>query len=150
MNLTALKPAAPRSVHLLAASLTWTIVGGLLLATGVRWLVQAREDTWQWWLGAAIVLGAAKAQLALRRTARRAIDRIRTRGDGRCLGGFFSIKTWLVVLLMIVVGRLLRTSGLPGEIAGLIYAAVGAALLLGGLAFWKAFGQCIRSASESD
>ena len=56
--------------------------------------------------------------------------RIERRGDGRCIGGFLSLRTWALVALMMVAGRTLRHSFVPAVIIGLAYAAVGTALLV--------------------
>lgn len=85
---------------------------------------------------AAIFLGFVKARLVLRRSARKVADRIERRGDGRCIGGFLSWKTWLLVLAMILLGRALRASPLPVSIRGAVYAAVGVALLTASHLLW--------------
>ena len=90
-------------------------------------------------LGLAIVAGALKAHFVLKRTAGRMIERIRVRGDGRCLGGFVSLPTWGFVILMMGLGYLLRHGLLPHTVVGVIYVAVGAALLLASRRIWSAW-----------
>jgi hypothetical protein len=133
------KPAASARTQLLLAALLWTVVGAMLLFFGVRWSILA-EIPYVWLLLAlAITAGVFKALFILERTARRTIDRIRERGDGRCIGGFLSIRTWLFVGLMMLTGYLLRHSALPRAIVGLIYAAVGTALLVASRRLWGAW-----------
>jgi hypothetical protein len=93
------------------------------------------------WLlvAAAVALGLIKARFVLDRTAIRMIERIRARGDGRCIGGFQSLRSWVFVLLMVAAGRLLRGSPLPRIVAGLLYLAVGTALLLATRRLWHAW-----------
>lgn len=90
---------------------------------------------------AAVVLGLLKARFVLRRAARRTIQHITSRGDGRCLGGFLSWKTWLLVIAMIALGRLLRSELVPIPLAwiGLLYAAVGVAMIAGSIPLWIAW-----------
>jgi hypothetical protein len=64
--------------------------------------------------------------------------RIIARGDSRCLGGFLAPKTWLLIIIMMGSGILLRRSGVPRPILGVLYTAVGSALLIGGRKLWKA------------
>jgi hypothetical protein len=134
-----LKPAGSRRTHLLLAAITWSIVGAALLAAGIRWTLAATTPV----LGAGLLalgllVGSAKARLALRPAALRVTTRIAQRGDGRCLGGFFSWRTWLFVAAMSAGGRLLRASGLPETVIGPLYVAVGVALLVGSTWVWTA------------
>ena len=54
------------------------------------WLSPTRAAPWL--IGLALVLGAVKARFILDRVARKIVDRIQERGDGRCLGGFLSLR----------------------------------------------------------
>lgn len=71
--------------------------------------------------------------------AERNTARLIARGDGRCLGSFLSAKTWLLVALMRTSGILLRRSAVPRPVFGVIYTAVGTALLAGCLPLWQAW-----------
>lgn len=136
LRLANLKPAAPGRIHLLLAAGTWTVVGAMLLTMGTRWLIQSGGKWWPVLLAAAVAAGIGKAILVLGPAAGRIKDRIRVRGDGRCLGGFLSVRTWLLVMLMMAAGWALRTSHLPRLLLGLAYAAIGSALLLASRHLW--------------
>jgi hypothetical protein len=133
------KPAASLRTHLLLAALLWSVVGSLLLTFGAKWAWRAGGAYAPALLVLAVVAGLAKYRLVLYRAAERAIERICARGDGRCIGGFLSVRTWSFVLVMATAGRLLRVGVLPRLVAGLVYVAVGTALLLGCRRFWLAW-----------
>lgn len=133
------KPAASVRLHLLLAAAMWTVVGSLLLFFGGRWLLTARGPYVWALLVVAIVIGLLKAQFVLGRAAQRMIQRIRTRGDGRRLGGFTSWRTWALVAVMATAGRLLRGGLLPRPVVGFIYVAVGTALLFATRLLWQAW-----------
>jgi len=137
--LTRFKPAASRRTHLLLAAVMWTAVGAMLGAFGLRWLLHADPALLALLIVAALVLGALKAIFILSRAARGVIRRIQVRGDGRCIGGFFSWRTWIAVAVMMAAGRLLRLSGLPLSILGVVYLAIGAALLIAACLLWRAW-----------
>jgi hypothetical protein len=90
---------------------------------------------------AAALAGALKARFVLKRAAERIVRRIQARGDGRCLGGFVSVRSWLLVAGMMGAGYLLRHGLLPHNVVGLIYVAVGTALLLASAVIWRAWYQ---------
>ncbi len=133
------KPAAPARWHLLLAALMWTTVGGLLAYFGARWLWHNSGVVVRVLFGAAVAAGILKSRFVLERTANRTIERIRTRGDGRCIGGFLSVRSWAFVALMMGVGRALRASPTPRTVLGFVYVAVGLALLLASRRLWLAW-----------
>ena len=112
----------------------WTAVGAILGAVGGVWLAPQHP----WLIAPAALLGLLKARFALRPAAIRAIARIRERGDGRCVGGFLSVRSWLFVILMAAAGRLLRTAPVPRTVVGFLYVAVGVGLLVASIGIWRA------------
>jgi len=64
---------------------------------------------------------------------KRLVARIIERGEGRCLGGFVSWKTWLLILGMMAMGWALRRSGAPFWVIGVLYAGIGTALVTASL-----------------
>ncbi len=131
-----LKPAAGARVHLLAAAALWTVVGGALLAVGTVWIW--RGPGWgRFALPVAVGVGTLKSWLVLDRAAERIADRIEARGDGKCIGGFLSPATWLLVAGMMAAGRILRGGLVPRHWVGLVYAAVGIGLLGSSRVAWE-------------
>jgi len=116
----------------------WTVVGLGLLTLGLIWCFAVRLP----WPFVLAVLGIAACSLngrfVLRRLAEKNAARVVRRGDGHCLGGFLSVKTWLLVAVMMTSGILLRRSGVPHPILGVLYSAIGTALLAGSIPLWKA------------
>ena len=127
------KPGVSIRTHLLLGALIWTMVGFLLLTNGFR-LVLLEGHLWYGLTG--LLLGTAKTLFVLDRLARKNIQRIKEFEDKVCFGSVYSLKTWFMVAAMIVLGRYLRTTVLPGEIIGLIYTAVGWALMLTSRLMW--------------
>jgi len=143
------KPAAKAQTHLLAAAGLWTVVGLGLSTLGFVWCFAARLP-WPFLLAAVgIFAGTLKGRYVLRRLAERNAARVIRRGDGHCLGGFLSIKTWLLVAVMMASGILLRRSGIPHPILGPLYAAIGTALLAGSLPLWEARRRHQRGAASA-
>lgn len=121
-------------MHLLAASLLWSATGtGLIIAGGV-WLCLSHAHLVL--IAVSVALGLLKARFILCRSAQKVATRIEQRGDGRCIGGFLSWRTWLVVVAMALLGRLVRASPLPVSIRGALYVAIGVALLAASRLLW--------------
>jgi len=133
------KPSAPARRHLLLAALMWSVVGAALAVVGTVWTLRAPHALAPWLLPIAAALGWLKARLILDRAGRRIVERIEARGDGRCLGGFLSLRSWALVAVMIVGGRLLRSGGVDLHVVGLLYVVVGTGLLLASRIPWGAW-----------
>lgn len=129
------KPRASAATRVLLAALMWSMAGTLLAFFGVRWVI--RSGVSGLLIVPAMVVGVLKAKLVLERSAVRAVARIREQGSGRCAGGFFSWKGWLFVILMAGLGRILRGGVVPVSVVGLVYVAVGSALLVASVRLWQ-------------
>ena len=120
----------------------------------VRGLDYIHDRHWHAWaLSAGLVLGVVKSRTLLNRVAQRAVERIRLRGRGNIFG-FFSLRSWLLVAVMMGGGIVLRNifvhPGVVGAgILGTIYIGVGTALLLADRIFWLAMFRHIRHSSKS-
>lgn len=137
------KPAAGVSTHLMLAWMMWVAVGSALVGFGARWLWAAAPVAAPWLAAGTVAVGAVKSRLVLDRAARRVVDRICARGNGRCLGGFLSLRTWGLVFLMIAAGRLLRGT-LARGLVGPLYIAVGTALCISSRLSWRAWRESRR------
>jgi hypothetical protein len=133
--LEARKPAASVRVHVLLASLMWTIVGLFLFVRGTGNMMSLTGVN-PWWLVVAAFIGVLKGRLIFDKTAERVISRILSREGDRCLGGFLSLKSWGMILFMVFLGMSLRVSPLPGVLVWGVYVAVGAGLFFSSRLFW--------------
>lgn len=141
------KPASSAGTQLALSATMWTVVGGVLALVGAWWVLRDGQ-LWQVFpLLAAIGLGLAKSHFVLDRAADRISNRIIDRGNGKCIGGFLSPSSWLLVVLMAGGGRLLRSSPVPRFWIGLLYTGVGAGLFRSSRIFWRRYRQ--RKAQDS-
>jgi len=126
---------------MLAAALMWLIGASILLVRGVSYL---QDRYWHAWaLAAGLTLGVLKSRVLLDRVARNAVGRIRLRGRAHFFG-FFSLKSWALIAVMMGGGILLRRLVVHPDligagIMGAIYIGVGTALALADRVFWRAF-----------
>jgi hypothetical protein len=132
------KPAASCKAHLLAGAVVWSVVGIMLASRGV-WNLLELENFSLWWLLLACFVGVLKGQMVFVRSASRSVARILSRGDGKCLGGFISLKNWGLIVAMILLGKVLRATPLHRGIVWSVYVAVGFALVVSSRVFWKAW-----------
>ncbi len=133
MNATYKPGASLRTHHFVAASI-WSLVGVFLMARGSLFLHTASR---LWLFLPAVAVGTCKSLFMLDKAARKNLARLSGKEEGDCLGGVYSAKMWSLVVVMMVLGILLRRSGLPGEIVGTLYVAVGWALFFSSRLLWQ-------------
>ncbi len=127
------KPGVSLRTHHIVAASIWSGVGIMLLIRGSSYLFEAGN---QWLLMLAFVIGTCKSLFILDKSARKNLSRLSEKEDGTCLGGVYSPKMWALILAMIIMGKLLRKSGLPVEFVGVLYSAIGWALFLSSRLLW--------------
>jgi hypothetical protein len=142
-----LTPRAGIRPQLVAAAVLWGVGTSVLLIRGVFYLISRDEvgrfGSWVALIGlAAVAIGLVKARLILIRYARKAVRRIKTRGHA-CFFGFFAPSSWLFILVMMGGGMMLRRTALVHYVwgrtfLGILYIAVGTALLIADVIFWRA------------
>lgn len=125
----------------------WLIGSTILLVRGTGYVQDRYWHAWALALG--LVLGSLKARVLLDRVARSAVERIRRRGTAGFLG-FFSLRSWGLIALMMGGGIALRSIVVhPGVIGagimGAIYIGVGTALLIADRIFWHAVFSPVRA-----
>lgn len=136
-------PRAGTRVQLLSAALVWLVGASILLVRGVQFL----HDRWLIPIVVgALVIGFAKERYILSGYARKAVVRIHERGRA-CYFGFFSVKSWIFILVMMGGGIALRRSVLADsrdiipwgrDVLAVVYVAVGTALAYADRIYWKA------------
>jgi hypothetical protein len=130
------KPSASRRSHVVLAGLMWTVVGTYLAARGSIYLLGNLRPAGFGWLILSCVLGLLKGFFALDKAAKRIVARIYLRQGMNCIGGFLSVRSWGMVMLMILLGRFLRWSHVPALMVSCLYVTVGIALIFSSRLFW--------------
>ncbi len=135
-SLERFKFGVSRKTHLFLAALIWLFAGVLLIGRGCFWL--KAEGTLPYAL-LAFVLGVLKSRMFLDRNANKNIARIMKLRGPAFVGAVYSLKTWGLVLGMILIGVTLRMSPFPRTVLGVVYITVGCALTLSSRLSWKAW-----------
>lgn len=131
-----LKPGVSRQTHLFCAALLWTLIGAFLLFRGGSRLILA--DT-IWLCLPAVGLGSFKSIFILDKTAIKSIERINKMADGSCLGAVYSVKTWGLVFVMMLMGYVIRKLSVPDAFTGFLFVTIGWALLFSSRHGWMAW-----------
>lgn len=124
----------------------WAVGASILIFRGFGYLTDRYWHAWA--LAAGLAIAVVKSRYLLDRVARKAVERIRLRGHA-CFFGFFSVRAWGLVALMMGSGMALRRlvvhpDVIGAGIMGAVYLGVGFALALADRIFWKAALEPVR------
>lgn len=125
--------------HFVHAALFWTVIGSMMGFFGMRWVLFGFSPKWA---GVILLLcvggGVLKGEYAIGRAARKAIDRIDTLPRRSLFHEVFAKNQWLLIFGMMMLGMLIRFSGLHKSYRGVVLVIIGVALLWASRYFWNA------------
>ncbi len=135
-----LVPKAGVRAQLVLAATVWLVGASILLVRGTGYVYGRSWHVWA--LGGALVIAALKSRYLLDRVASKAVARIRGRGRAGVLG-FFSVRAYLLVAVMMGGGIALRRAVVDPDavgagILGAVYLGIGIALVIADRIFWRA------------
>jgi hypothetical protein len=126
-------------VQLVLAGGLWLVAATVLGVRGIGWLLPAA------WMPLLLVAGAlvglVKARFLLDRVARGVARRIHDRGSDASIVGFLSVRSWVVVVLMMAGGHALRLTTVSRPALGVLYVAIATALALASRIYWRILGR---------
>ena len=134
-------PVVPRNWLLVLAGLMWSAVGILLCSYAVTWVTHPATV-----IALALGLLGLGISVAINRwgfskLADKNIDRILAYDERACAFAFQAWKGYLIIVIMMTGGILLRHSFIPRPYLAVVYAAIGAALLQASINYYARVGQ---------
>jgi hypothetical protein len=131
------KPAVPKGGLLFMAGMIWLSIGVVLDSVAYSWLKS--ENLWPALLISPIgfILALLIHHFGFLRIVDRNLGRILLLEGRRCLFSFMPWKSYMLVLVMMLGGFLLRHSALPKSYLALCYLAIGTALMLSSVRYLR-------------
>ena len=72
------------------------------------------------------------------------LERILPMDEKKCLFSFIPWKSYLIIVVMITIGAILRHSVIPKQYLAIVYTAIGLALILSSVRYMRVFFREIR------
>lgn len=131
------KPAVPKTGLLFMAGMIWLCIGVMMDSIAYSWL--KFEDLKPLLLISSIgfVLALLIHHFGFLRIVDRNLGRILPIEGRRCLFSFMPWKSYILVMVMMLGGFLLRHSALPKYYLALLYLAIGTALMLSSVRYLR-------------
>lgn len=142
------KPGVSKSILLLMAGLLWFGVGMMLDAQAYKWLKAESTDTL--YLAAAIGFLAALMihHFGFLRVVDKNLARILPMQGRHCVFAFMPWKNYILILIMISAGILLRHSPIPKKYLAALYVAIGTALILSSIRYLRYLVASLKQPAE--
>jgi len=124
----------------LAAGVVWSIVGLGLLGAALRWTAPFQNNYHSLWLIAGVGAGLIVYRFGFSRLVATNISRIFSQAPGKdkvCFFSFQNTKSYLTIIVMIALGYTLRHLPIPKLYIAPIYTAIGLALFLSSLIYYR-------------
>jgi hypothetical protein len=131
------KPGVPKSALLFMAGIVWILVGIMLNGLAYSWLRTARRGDALLILIIGFVCSLAIHHFGFLRIVDRNLDRILPMEGRRCIFSFMPWKSYILIIIMIVIGLLLRHSPIPKLYLAVLYTGIGTALILSSIRYLR-------------
>ncbi|MHC4489071.1 MAG: hypothetical protein ACYS9C_01925 [Planctomycetota bacterium] len=131
------KPGVPKSALLFIAGVMWIIVGIMLNSLVYSWLRTERWDDALLALFIGFVCSLFIRHFGFLRLVDRNLDRILPMEGRRCIFSFMSWKSYILIIIMIAIGFLLRHSPIPKLYLAVPYTGIGTALILSSVRYLR-------------
>lgn len=138
-KISKLRPAVSKRVLLFLAGFMWICVGSLLLILACSWLATASKTIFWMFLGIGFIIALLVHHFGFLNIVDHNLERIMVMNEKNCLFSFISWKSYLIIVIMVTLGILLRHSEIPKHYLAILYTGIGLALILSSVRYMRAF-----------
>jgi len=147
--LNRLKPAVGKHILLFLSGTMWICVGIMLNSFAFKWL-SLYEGSYSYLY---FIFGFAAALLihhfGFLRVVDKNLGRISLMAGKPCVFSFMSWKSYILVIVMVTMGITLRHSSIPKQYLSVVYIAIGLALILSSIRYFRVLISQFRSENYS-
>jgi hypothetical protein len=141
-------PQVPKHYLMLFAGLMWIGVGLMLNIMALKWIRSYDGNLRLIYPAIGLMAAVIIHWFGFKRVATKNIQRIDALPGKRCAFSFISWKSYLLVIIMMTMGLLLRHSAIPFQYLSSLYFAIGMALVLSGRLYTRRFRLAFRNPSS--
>jgi hypothetical protein len=148
-SLRKLKPEVSKKWLIASAGLMWSAAGILLCRLAYHWLAADLSGAWGAVFGGCGLAAAVGVYFfGFSKIAKKNIDRLCLFPEKVCFFAFPARKSYLLILLMIGMGYLLRHSLIRKDYLAVVYIAIGGALFLSSLHYYGTLWRLVIEKKE--
>lgn len=133
------KPAAEKNLLVLMAGIICCGVGIMLLVLAFSWLEADADSNIYLFGGVGLVLALLVHHFGFLRIVDKNLKRIIPMKGKKCVFSFITWKSYLLIIVMMTMGIMLRHSSIPKPYLAIIYTAIGLALIFSSFRYMRVF-----------
>lgn len=131
------KPGVPKSTLVLMAGLIWLGIGILMDSLAYSWLKKESPKVVLVFSSLGFALALIIHHFGFLRIVDKNLGRILPMEGRRCIFSFMPWKSYLLIMVMIIMGFLIRHSSLPKPDLAVLYGGIGTALILSSVRYLR-------------
>jgi hypothetical protein len=139
MEIKRFTPLVDKRILVLLAGLMWCGVGIMLFSFAVRWLAPFSGKVRFLFYTAGFLAAMPIHHFGFLRIADKNLKRLLPLTEKKCLFSFMTWKSYIIVLIMVSMGIVMRHSAIPKKDLSVLYNGIGLALFLSGLRYFRFF-----------
>jgi len=133
------KPAVSNTFLLFLAGIVWICAGMMLLILAFSWLSKSYDTYVYLYAGTGIIVALFVHHFGFLKIVDKNIHRIDQMNGKQCLFAFIPWKSYLIILVMITIGTILRHSFISKKDLSVLYIGIGLALILSSIRYIRVF-----------
>ena len=138
------KPFVDKHYLILLSGIMWIGVGILLNSFAYHWL-KAYNGNYLWiFICSGLIVSLLKNRFVLSKLVNKNINRIEANGNKQWLFSFMTLKSLIMIIIMMSAGITLRHSSIPKQYLSILYIAIGTALMLSSIKYFVITVEWIR------
>ncbi len=131
------KPGVSKNILLLIAGIMWIGIGIMLDGLSYSWLRAEKPDSALLSLVGGFVCALVIHHFGFLRVADKNLGRILPMEGKKCVFSFMPWKSYILIIIMILMGFLLRLSPIPKLYLAVLYSGIGTALILSSVRYLR-------------
>jgi hypothetical protein len=132
-------PAVDKKFLVLIAGIMWCGVGIMLMTFAITWLTGYSGRGKLIFYAAGYLAAIPIHLLGFLKIAEKNLKRLLPQTTKKCVFSFITFRSYIIVLIMVSMGILLRHSSIPKQYLSILYNGIGLALFLSGTMYLKFF-----------
>ena len=132
-------PVVSRKILMLISGIMWLCVGLMLMNYAYSWLGVEQRSTIITFAGAGIALTMITHHFGFLKVADKNLKRILLMEEKVSIFSFITWKSYILVIFMIALGIILRTSAIPKPWLAIVYIGIGMGLFLSSIRYLRYF-----------
>ena len=139
MKLARFNPVVDKKILVLIAGLMWCCVGVMLITFAITWLTRYNGEGKLIFYAVGYLAAVPIHFFGFMKIAEKNLNRLLPLTAKKCVFSFMTWRSYIIVLIMISMGIILRHSLLPKQYLSVLYNGIGLALFHSGTRYLRFF-----------